>query len=255
VSCFYERLFGGLPIESSFNNAMQLMAVRHPPGNQFELSRRELIRKPDGLFIHTHPGPGQDVLLINLDKVSHLLDTFGMSRAELLHLLRWKLRVHSWIFSCPRENAIIPIGLQLFGQFRWEDKRDVIYCTKLLRLREGADPLRQRVWAQLLPFYNDLASSEYRRPNAVHDSLTLEKAVRIFKNHLVRFEACRGDIEKLQLHGVLVHIDLAVAECNKAADDLILDRYPEIVPALEAALTNLHTAVDSLCPPLCEETP
>lgn len=252
VQGLYESLFRGNSIHTAFEHAQQLLATKNLRKNSFRLTRRELVRRPDGLFVESLPDPNRDSILVNLDAVSHALDSFDMTREELCHLLRRKLTIHYWIFDSPRENALIPVGRLLFGQFSWKDARDVVTCTKLVRLSWDVPQLHWRVWSGLLLSYNDLAALEYRRldrPADPNNLRTLKRALRVCGHNIERYlKPARESIESLGHSRILPHIDLAIAAYENAVDQAELERYPQLVQALELVLTNYHEVVDALQP-------
>ena len=129
------RLFSGNSVQGSFGHTMHLLSAKGFEPDSFQLTRRSLIRRADGLFVESTPDPHHDSILVNLDNVSTSLGSFGMLKEELYHLFARKMRVHSWIFDGASDRAIIPIGRSLFGEFTWENSKDVVFCTKLMKLR------------------------------------------------------------------------------------------------------------------------
>ena len=56
-------------------------------------------------------------------------------------------------------------------------------------------------------------------------------------------------LRRLGRENLLPHVSFVVTECGNAEDQLKLERYPQVVEALELALTNYHEIVDGLQPP------
>ena len=253
VRGFYESFFTEPSVKNSFDHAVGLLGVRDLPKETFRLSRRCLTRRGDSLYVESTPDLHKDSILVNLDRVKDRLDKFGISEEELCHLLAKKIRVHHWIFERAREHATIPIGRLLFGEFEWRDARDVVHCTKLMKLSADVPREHWEVWAKVLVAYNDLVSCEYRTANTpaeVDSRPSLERAVRLFNYHTRNcFTTLKGTIEQLGASDVIPHIEFAVAETEKAAMELEWERYPHVVEALELALTNLHEVVTGLQPP------
>ena len=257
ISGFYERLFSGHSVQGSFDHAMHLLSAKGFAADSFRLARRSLIKRADGLFVESTPDPNRDSILVNLDAVVTRLGSFGMSCEELCHLIARKLRVHSWIFDGASDRAIIPIGRLLFGEFTWKDAKDVVFCTKLMKLRADLPRRHWELWSRVLTSYNDLASCQYRaapRPADPAARLILEQGVRIFKYHVNKYlQPSLPTIEDLGFQSLVPHVELAIASTEKAEDQMILERYPQAVSALEVALTNYHEVAVGLQPP--EEPP
>jgi CHAT domain len=253
ISGFYERLFTGHSVQGSFDHALHLLSAKGFEQDSFRLTRRSLIKRADGVFVESTPDPNHDSILVNLDAVSAHLDSFGMSAEELCHLIARKLRVHSWIFEGASDRAIIPIGRLLFGEFTWKNAKDAVFCTKLMKLRADLPRRHWELWSRVLTSYNDLASCEYRalpRPADPSARLVLEQGVRVFKYHVTKYlEPSLPAIEGLGFSSLVPHAALAIASTEKAEDQLFLERYPQVVSALEIALTNYHEVAVGLQPP------
>jgi serine/threonine protein kinase len=253
LSGFYEHLFSGCSIQGSFDRAMHLLSAKGFEPDSFRLARRSLIKRADGLFVESTPDPNRDSILVNLDAVSTRLGSFGMSTEELCHLIARKLRVHSWIFDGASNHAVLPVGRLLFGEFTWKDAKDVVYCTKLMKLRSDLPRRHWELWSRVLTSYNDLASCQYRalpRPADPSRRPVLEQGVRIFRYHVTKYlEPSVPSIEALGFPSLVPHAELAIASTEKAEDQMILERYPQVVSALEVALTNYHEVAVGLQPP------
>jgi hypothetical protein len=253
ISGFYEHLFAGHSVQGSFDHALHLLAAKGFETDSFRLSRRSLIKRADGLFVESTPDPNRDSILVNLDAVSTRLGSFGMTAEELCHLIARKLRVHSWIFDGASDHAILPIGRLLFGEFTWKDAKDVVYCTKLMKLRSDLPRRHWELWSRVITSYNDLAACQYRtlpKPADPSRRLILEQGVRVFKYHVTKYlEPSVPAIEALGFPGLVPHAELAIASTEKAEDQLVLERYPQVVSALEVALTNYHEVAVGLQPP------
>jgi hypothetical protein len=256
ISGFYEHLFAGNSVQGSFDHAMHLLAAKGFATDCFRLSRRSLIKRTDGVFVESTPDPNRDSILVNLDAVHGQLGHFGMPAEELCHLLARKLRVHSWIFDGASDHAILPIGRLLFGEFTWKNSKDVVYCMKLMKLRSDLPRRHWEVWSRLLTSYNDLAACQYRslpRPADPSRRLILEQGVRIFRYHVTKYlEPSVSTMESLGFQSLVPHAELAIASTEKAEDQLVMERYPQVVSALEVALTSFHEIAVGLQPP--EET-
>jgi hypothetical protein len=253
ISSFYDSLFSGQPVQRSFDQALSLLKARGLPSESFRISRRSLIKRADGIFVESTPDPARDSILVNLDAVADRLGSFGMREEELCHLLARKLRVHSWIFDGANDRAIIPIGKLLFGEFTWQNARDVVFCTKLMKLRSDIPRRHWELWSRALTSYNDLAACEYRslpRPADPASRSVLEQGVRLFQFHADKyFKPLLSTMEELGFSSVVPHVEMALAATDKAEDQLVLGRYPQVVQSLETALTNFHEVADGLQPP------
>lgn len=253
VSGFYERLFSGSPIKLAFDHAINLLNAKNIDCSNFCLDRRRLISKSNSIFIESAPDNQHDTILVNLDKVSEYLDNFDIEREELLHLISRKLLIHRWIFDIPRERCVIPIGRLLFGEFSWEDKNDIVFCNKLMKLRADVSPIHWELWHKLLISYNDLASSDYRkltRPSSPENKTSLIRAANLFNHYTKKYlNPALNELESLGYSHLIPYIKFISTHCETAIDQLKLERYPQVVKALEEALTNYHDLVDGLTPP------
>ena len=253
VRGFYEVFFKEPSVQNAFNHAIHVLGVKELPKDRFRLSRRSLIRKGNSLYVESTPDLHRDTILVNLDQVKHQLGQFGLSEEELCHLLAKKLRVHYWIFERARETATIPIGRLLFGEFEWQNAKDVVFCTRLMKLRSDVPQPHWELWAKALTSYNDLASCEYRTaPDPVDPRSRgmLKRAVQLFSYHT---DSClkpmRRKLEEVGRSEIMPHIEFAIAQTEKAVTELERKEYPRVVEALELALTNYHEVVTALQPP------
>ena len=252
----YEWLFRGHGVQESFDHAKGLVRASGLDADPFTLSRRSLIGRGSSFYVECKPDANRDSILVNLDAVLEELDQLGTSREEVLHSLSRKISIHHWIFARPRDNALIPIGRLLFGEFSWQDAADVVYCNRILKLRSQVQREQWQVWSRLLVSYNDLASCEYRSatdPTGPHQSRALEQAVRLFRHHIDKYlKSARAAVDALGCGDALPHIEFALTEIEQAEDQLDLERYPQVVAALERALTSYHEVANAVQPP--EET-
>ena len=253
IEGLYEWMFRRYSVTSAFDHAIHLLKAKGLAEDKFRLSRKGQSQPGDSLLVESAPDPTQDSILVNLNQVRGEFVRLGLSEPEICHLISRKLRVHYWIFERARESAMIPIGQLLFGEFCWGNVRDVVKCTRLIRLKPDTPHEEWEMWCRALTTYNDLASCEYRTVSEPASPLArrlLNKAVRIFQHHV---DTCllpmRQAIEKSKARGALSHIEFAAAETKRAADNLVLERYPQVVEALEMALTNYHEVVTALQPP------
>lgn len=253
VKAFYDNLFMGRSIMSSFSNTIKLISIRGYKSDFFRLSRRSLIRKGSSKMVECKLGSNHNSILVNIDSVSHDLELLNLTEEEFVHLLSRKLKIHYWIFSIPREGALIPIGQLLFGEFNWENSQDVVYCTNLFKLQTNIKPLHLELWARLLTTYNDLISSDYRgifnRDYLLNPSILRKSCERfkyLFKRYII---PSRISIEKLGFNQVIPNLEFAIVACDKANDYLLMDNNPQVIKELEICLTNLHEIVDAIKPP------
>ncbi|HEX8450873.1 MAG TPA: CHAT domain-containing protein [Longimicrobium sp.] len=253
VEGFYEHLFRQNSVNASFEHALTLMRARGCGEQCFTLSRRHLVRRKDSVYVESRPSSTHDPVIINLDAVRDSLGRFGLSEEEMCHLLARKVVIHHWIFDTARDDAVLPIGRLLFGVFSWTNARDVIYCTKLMKLRADAPALAWQVWSRLMSTYNDLAACRYRsaqRPSDPSSSYMLEEAVALFQHHVLKYmEPARHTLVQLNQEELLPHLQMAITQVETASDQLALGRFREVVLSLELALTNYHTVADGLQPP------
>jgi hypothetical protein len=256
---FYDSLFRGQSVQASFDHAIHLLDAKGFPSANFKLDRRCLIQKGDSRLLESTPDSTRDSIWVNLDRVADRLGSFGMPEEELCYLLAKKLSIHSWIFDTPRERATIPIGRSLFGEFSWRRAKDVVHCTRLMKLRTDTPMWHWDLWSRLLTSYNDLASHEYRDPDlpvgvkrADRSRQTIiSDAVRLFTHHgqkyLVPVQPVIVGHDKLK--DLLPHIGLALAEIERAQDHLQQEKLDAVIIALELALTNYHEMADGVQPP------
>lgn len=253
VGGFYERLFSGFSITSSFDHAIHLLQAKGLHCSNFKLSRRGLVTNGNTIYVKSAPGTHRETILVNLDDVVDKLDNMGMEREELLHIIARKLTVHYWIFDGARDDALIPIGNLLFGSFSWRNSADVVYCKDLVRLAPDVSEMHWKVWASLLISYNDMASSTYRRVQYPSDQMNvteLANAVSIFEHHIEKYLLSNRDaLITLGFDNILPQLAFVEAECAQAIDQMALKRYSRVVTALESALTHYHEIVTATRPP------
>lgn len=253
IRCFYERHFSGHAISRAFDDAIRLLASKSLPTESFRFDRRFLIQKGHSRHIECKPRGRENSIILNLDAVTNVLSKFGMQEEEICFLLARKLAIHYWIFSVPRDGCIIPIGRLLFGEFSWKNADDVVYCDRIMKLRPDVLAEHWRVWSKLLISYNDLASNEYRLSNNPADPSQrnkLRQAITLFEHHINRYLVpARPEIERLGFSSSLVNFEFVVSHCEAARDQFELERFSQVVQALEEALTNYHEIVDAIHPP------
>jgi hypothetical protein len=253
IRCFYERHFSGHAISRAFDDAIRLLDSKSLSTECFRFDRRFLVQQGQSRFIQSIPRGRENSIILNLDAVARVLEKFGMQEEEVCFLLARKLAIHYWIFSVPRDRCIIPIGRLLFGEFGWKNADDVVYCKRLMKLRPDVSAEHWRVWSKLLISYNDLASNEYRRlsnPADPSQRNLLRQAIRLFQHHVKRYLIpARVEIERLGFSSALVNFEFVLAHCDTAEDQFELERLPQVVQALEEALTNYHEIVDAIHPP------
>jgi len=253
VQGFYERLFKENSVISAFANAKRLLSLNNLSHNCFNLSRRFLIKEKNSFYIQSKPKEDRDPILVNMDKVKKKIKDLGFEEEEICHQISNKLNIHYWIFDNARENAIIPIGRLLFGEFQWEDKNDVINCTRLIKIRSDVPSIRWKTWSKLLTTYNDLAASEYRKPFNPPPHIyqrNLENAVQLFDSHIQKnLVPLRDTLEEMGAGDAIGNVEFAITECENAIFHLDLKRYPQVVTALESILMNYHELVNTFQPP------
>lgn len=251
---FYERLLAGYGYTRAFDHAKTFLQSRAIPSDAFQIHRATLMDTNRGRIIQSIPGPTEDAILINVDRVIGSLDAVGLSEEEFCHLLARRLRVHAWVFRVPRERCIIPIGQLLFGEFSWRDSHKVVACTKLIRLKADGPSEYWCVWERLLVSYNDLASSPYRalpKPADPENKAILARAVEEFNRHVQKCIIPAMELtERLGYRPAIPHLGFVIAYSENAVEKLAQEELASVVHLLEAALTNYHLAVDALLPPV-----
>lgn len=252
IEGFYEQFFRKHSIQASFDKARNFMKVRGCNPDAVQLSRKQLVMRGGSVFVECTPTLQHDTIFVNLDAVTDKLGAFGMSEEEFCHELVRKLRVHGWIFKTPRDRAIIAIGRALFGEFTWTNAADMVRCTKIMKLKADAPQKTWQTWSQLLTSYNDLAGCEYRNvpePANAGNKRLLHDAVRVFKYNFSRYVNSSRDAVREICADCMPHLELAITECERAEDQLEMERLSAVVVSLESALTNLHEVVDAIQPP------
>ncbi len=253
IQGLYERLFNGYSIDASFKYANNLLKMKDRYNNDFVLSRRVLSKKENSIFVESKPDPSRNSIIVNLDQVYNKIKKLEISEEQLSYLLSNKLTIHYWIFHRARENATIPIGRLLFGEFWWENAKDVVYCKRIMKLRHDVSQQHWQVWSNVLTSYNDLASCEYRKsykPTNPECRGMLERALNLFNYHTEKnFKPLRVVLKQLEFNNVIPNLEFAITHCNRANDHYYLERHPQMVEALELSLTNYHEVVTLLQPP------
>ena len=254
---FYDRLFSGSAINKAFNDALKLLDSKLLPSDNFQFDRRNLVIKGKSKFIESTPDSRNNSILVNVDSIQETIEKINFEREEIYHLISRKMMIHYWIFSVPRERCIIPIGRFLFGEFSWEDADDVVVCRRLIKFREDTHPDMWRIWVKLLIAYNDLASHEYRilsYPANPSNKAILANAVKLFSHNIERsVRRVYADILELKIKDCIPNVQFIFEHIEAAKDHLDLERFPQLVQALEETLTNFHELVDRLQPK--EENP
>ena len=158
----YESLLSERSVSRSFSNAINAMKANGIPSHWFVMTRTAFLDREGGPFLECTPDAKQDSIIVSLASVENQLGNFGMEKEVLLHLLERKLKIHHWIFSVPRDRCTIPIGPLLFGVFSWQDATKIVHCERIFRISSFATREQISIWHQILVYYNDLASAEYR---------------------------------------------------------------------------------------------
>lgn len=254
VQGFYENLFRNKSYESAFKHSVALLAVKECRTDVFRFSRRSLLKKGKSLYVESKPDITKDTILINLDAVRDKINKLKIDEETFCYRMSRKLKIHYDIFVSPRDNAVIPIGNNLFGSFQWENARDVVYCTELMQLRSDVPAQHWSVWSKLLITYNDLASCEYRsrygNPTGPDKKDILEQAINMFETHIQRsLIPMRNILVEMGFNDAIPHLEFVISQHEIAKDYHDSERYPETVQSLELALTNYHEIVDLLQPP------
>lgn len=253
VKGFYESFLEGNSIQSSFKHAINCLLAKQLPVDNFRLNRRYLLKKNNGLYVESKPSYKRDSLLIDLSIVSDKIAQLDIDEAEFCHLISRKLAIHHWIFDVPRDNAILPIGKLLFGEFSWEDSKDVVVCTNLMRFKGSLPPAHWKIWSRVLLAYNDLAACAYRstiNPSSPKNKPLLQHALELFENHIQRFLISTIDlVTDLGFIAVEPHIEWIKTNLDAANMYIQNNDLPKVVASLELSLSNFHEIVTILQPP------
>lgn len=256
VKGFFQSLFKNQSVQLSFEYAKKFVNSAGYSADGFDLARRHLIEHGGSVFVESKPDPSRDSILVNLDAVIGRLEDLNLTQEEFSFLLARKLRIHSWIFEIPRDGALIPIGRHLFGEFKWENAADVVYCKRIMRLSPDVPQEHWQLWVKLLLAYNDLASSPYRgvmEHGLVFTQGSLEQAVKLFKVSVFKHILPLREAHRFAFFADLIpHVEFVIASVEQAEDQLALGRMTQVVVALETALTNFHELLGVAQPP--EET-
>ncbi|MBN2738684.1 MAG: hypothetical protein JXR70_17005 [Spirochaetales bacterium] len=251
IEGFYEQYFRDNSVQGAFNHALTYLKSKDLPAEGFQLARRSLIKMRDSFFIESNPLPDRNSILVNMDAVLDKLDKLGLSIEEICHMIRRKLMVHYWIFHNARDNAIIPIGRTLFGEFKWENSNDVIECTKIMKLRSDIPRINWEIWSKVLMTYNDLASMEYRTlSHPLSNPLVMKKCAKLFYYQIRKnIIPLREILSAKGFDEAVPHLEFAVTYAEQVNDFLENpDYYDQLIPSMEKSLTNLHEMVTVLQP-------
>lgn len=248
----YEQLFSGSSIDAAFDHATHVLKSRQRNAEPFRLSRRSLTRQRGSDFVEIKSTRLANSILVNLDQVVDNLDALGLEREEVFHSIARKIRIHRWIFASIRDQALVPIGRMLFGEFSWAPPGEEVFCTRLVRLSADAPEIQWRTWSALLTSYNDLASLKYRNvddpTDPIHRDL-IEDSLQIFEHHIPMYLVpARGVLEKLGILDALPSVAFSETACQSAREQVLLGRPQRAIVDLEHCLTSYHDVVDALQP-------
>lgn len=252
VRVFYETFFQRRSIEKAFYMA-QLFVSGKKPRLHAVLSRRAEAERPDVPLYQAFPsgpeGKG-DSILVDLSAAEDDISKLKISREEFLAVLSRKIRIHRWIFSYPRDRAVLSIG-HLFGIFSWKDAHDVVTCHRILQLRETVDELCCEAWTSLVLSYNEQCMSKYRMAkgpanvNARFLKTAIEEFYRnyhyYFDNDHVASYLRKCLPQQFKICRSLIGANLQLADLKYSAED-----FGSAIMYLEGALSSLHDFVDTL---------
>jgi hypothetical protein len=254
---FYETLFKSDSVELAFETAVRLVgAILERQGIHPVLSRRAKEKGSGRFLVQAFPTSG-DSILIDLTDVEEDLPKLKISKDKFLSLLTRKIRAHQWVFDIPRERVVIPIG-SYFGVFSWQNASDLVFCNKILQVKEEVDEITCKVWARVVLNYNDLYSAKYRsvaRPmEALHVPLletALENLKKFYKGYFLDednsmvLRSCIG--RNYNTSSALIEANIELAEKKHDQGD-----YSTMIFHMENALSGIHDLVDTLTENLCE---
>jgi len=254
---FYHAYFRSNSVEVAFETAVRLVgAILERQGVHPVLSRRAKVKGVDRFLIQAFPVSG-DSLLVDLTEAEKDFKKITLNQDEFLSLLTRKVRGHQWVFDIPRERVILPIG-SYFGIFSWQDSNDVVYCSRILQVKDDTDESTCRVWVKFAMRYNDLFSERYRsvtNPSDPLNSRLIELALEAFSTFYKDFFEDEKASEVLRsCLGKHYKTSSAIIESNLS---LSLSKYHQgdakaVILYLESTLSAIHDLVDLLTEQLCE---
>jgi len=142
----------------------------------------------------------------------------------------------------------------LFGEFSWENARDIVYCKAIRKLRADAPRDHWKLWSSLLASYNDLAACEHRRPGIYpadpSNKNLLTTAVQLFQHNITKYlKPAESAFPSFKCAHLSVNAVMVMNHTERAADQLATGHLEKAVQELEVALTNYHEVVTGLQPP------
>jgi hypothetical protein len=220
------------------------------------LSRRAKEKGIDRFLVQAFPVSG-DSLLIDLTEAKSDFTKIGINQDEFLSLLTRKVRGHQWVFDMPRERVILPIG-SYFGVFSWKDANDVVYCNKILQVKEEVTEETCRLWVKFAMRYNDLFSARYRsvtQPSDPSNHRFINQALADFSEFYKDFFGNESNTEILRhclgknykTSTAIIESNLSLALAKHSQDDI-----GSVILYLESTLSAIHDLVDLLTEQLCE---
>ena len=245
---FFEAYFRFGSIERAFNIAQNFIVIIKKVNDlNVILSRRAIIKGETRILFRVFPSGKDDSILIDLTEAENDIASLKISRDTFLGLLSRKIRIHRWIFSASRQRVILPLG-PYFGLFSWEDANDVVFCNRILRLKQDVDENTCAAWASLIVAYNDHFMDPYR--------ITLEAHTTFLKKSLTEYQKTYEDFfntgakanslrnaapEQFKASKAFIYANLEMAENKFHQDD-----HRSAMIYLEHTLSAMHNLIDEL---------
>lgn len=249
---FYSSYFLHRSVQRAFDDANLALSVESKLGNAgMTLTARNRFGLQDKLTIEAWMNRYPDVMLIDLSAVQESIAGLGMPQDEVLALLQRKIRVHSWIFAVPRDDAFLTIGASLIGNFSWNAKANIIRCNALYFVDDDVNPDHWKEWSRLLVIYNDLACEDYRVMDGPADrsqKRLFAKAIAHFKDAYQDFQSSVQILENLGYRKAEAAYKLAATYLKRAEQMYKEDDLSACGASLEATLSTLHSVIDSSVP-------
>lgn len=245
---FFEAYLRFGSIERAFNIAQNFIVIIKKINDlNVILSRRALIKGESRILFRVFPSGKDDSILVDLTDAENDIASLNISRDAFLGLLTRKIRIHRWIFTASRQRVILPLG-PYFGLFSWEDANDVVFCNRILRLKQEVDENTLAAWASLIVAYNDHFMDPHRiaseAPDAfIKKSLTeYQKTYETFFNTSNKAASLRNAApEQFKASRAVISANLDMAETKFHQDD-----HKSVMIYLEHALSAMHNLIDEL---------
>jgi hypothetical protein len=255
VEYFYCRIFVGNSIRASFGIAQLMMEVFGIEGKAL-LSHRSLCSDNETPLFEVFPrGDGPytmiDSFCVDIGDVKQSLSGFGIALDDFLDSLTRKLRIHHWIFSHPRERALLQIG-SFFGLFSWGEQAPVIRCHELIVIDPTTDETLLEAWGGLLVSHNQHYVEKYRlvnNPSSPEMARHHADAIKAYEGTFDTYIASekKGNALRKAVPAVFVSCKATIpAHIRMARDQLAQGDLTSTVLYLEIILSAFHDLINAV---------